>query len=96
MFGKLQERIETEREEKELIFDELSMSLAKMKNDHDELFTLECDTMMALEDIEKVMNEDSARIGQLETEVLKEYFLKLQNLHRPKLIRFFMPNLFRN
>jgi len=78
MFGKLQEKIETEREEKELIFDELSMALAKMKNDHEGLFSLECETILELEDVERKMKEDSACIGQLETEILKEYFLKLR------------------
>ncbi len=74
MFGKLKEKIETEREEKELVFDKISMALAKMKNDHEGLFALECETLLELEDLERKMKEDSACIGQLEIEILKEYF----------------------
>lgn len=88
MFGKSQEKIVREKEEKEMIFDELSNILEQIKVDHPDFFSLEgYEAILELEDIERKMNEDSACIGQLEIEVLIEYFLaiveKLQELEGP-------------
>jgi len=97
MFGKSQEKIVREKEEKEMMFDELSNILEQIKVDHPDFFSLEgYETILELEDIERQMQEDSACIGQLEIEVLIEYFLaiieKLQELEGPiKLITPYNP-----
>ena len=80
-----------ERAEKENIFDELRSILATIKEDHKAVFSSTYSLILELEEFEVTMERDSALIGQMEIELVADYFNKLKEIL--KIIEFAYSNI---